>query len=119
MKKLVFVLLVLAASGYAANSYAQEDKEDSKIKETTKEVASDVKEGVKEGADEIKEAGKEVGNKTAEVSVKAVSEIKDKKLKNKVGPDNQTVYEDRYGNYYWVNDKGRKIYLTEARLKSK
>ena len=118
MKKLVF-LFVLASVGCTVNSYAQEEKNDSKVKETTKEVASDVKEGVKESAHEVKEVGKDVGNKTAEVSVKAVSEIKDKKLKNKVGPDGQTVYEDRYGNYYWVNDKGRKIYLTEARLKSK
>jgi len=119
MKKLVIVALSVLFFGCSASTNAQDSPQDQKKDSKVKETAKDVKEGVKEGAQDVKEAGKEVGNKTAEVAVKGASEIKDKKLKDKVGPDGQTIYIDKYSNYYWVNDKGRKIYVSKSGLKSK
>ncbi len=118
MKNIIILFASVFFMGCSASTNAQNSEtetQDSKVKETAK----DVKDGVVEGAQEVKEAGKDIGNKTAEVAVKGVAKIKDKELKNKVGPDGQAIYEDKYGNYYYVNDKGRKIYLTKARLKDK
>src|SRR5687768_9813601 len=114
MKKLVVITLSMVFFSCSASTNAQDSEQDQKKDSKVKEAAKDVKEGVQEGAGEVKEAGKEVGNKTAEVAVKGASEITDKKLKDKVGPDGQTIYIDKYSNYYWVNDKGRKIYVTKA-----
>jgi len=120
MKKTVFIALFVflfscSASTNAQNAdTAQSQNED---KETT--TLQDVKEDVKEGAQEIKDAGKTVGNKTAEIAVKGAAKLTDKQLKNKTGPDGQTIYEDKYKNYYYVNDKGRKIYLKHNALKDK
>lgn len=74
--------------------------------------AQDVKQDIKKGA-------KKVGNKTAEVSSKAKSKVVDKTYADKVGPDGQTIYIDKHSKYYWVNEKGNKIYVKKIQLKDK
>lgn len=60
-----------------------------------------------------------VGNKTAQIAVKATSGIKDKKYASKVGPNGETVYINKNSNYYYVNGKGKKVYVSKAMLKDK
>lgn len=59
------------------------------------------------------------GNKTAEIAAKGAAGIKDKKFDTKVGPQGQTVYIDKKDHYYYVNGRGKKIYVSKARLKDK
>lgn len=68
---------------------------------------------------EIKEAAKEVGNKAAEVASKGVATVVDQVYKDKVGPDGQTVYIDNRSRYYYINDKGGKVFLRQDQLKDK
>lgn len=70
-------------------------------------------------AQEVKKAAKKVGNKTAEVASKGKAKITDEKHKDKVGLDGQTIYIDNHSKYYWVDDKGKRHYVTEAELKDK
>ena len=70
-------------------------------------------------AEPLKKALKKVGNKTAEVASKSKAAVTDEKHKDKVGPAGQTIYIDNHSKYYWVDDKGRRHYVTEAELKNK
>ncbi len=59
-----------------------------------------------------------VGNKTAQVAVKGTAVVSDKKYDGKVSANGQTVYINKYAHYYWVNARGKKIYITKASLKN-
>lgn len=100
MKKII--MLTLCAGLFAVSANAQE-----------------VKEGVKKGASEVKEVGKDVGHKTAEVSSKGYHSVKDEKYNDKVGPEGQTIYISGKDRYYYIDDKGRKVYVSKTELKDK
>ncbi len=68
---------------------------------------------------EVKKDVKAVGNKTAELSSKAAAKITDKTYADKVGPKGQTIYIDKHSRYYWINDKGHKMYVKKWQLKNK
>lgn len=60
-----------------------------------------------------------IGNKTAEVAVKGASAVADKVYESKVGPKGQTIYIDKNSRYYWVDARGKKIYISKTKLKNK
>jgi len=60
-----------------------------------------------------------VGNKTAKTAVKVQSSIKDKKYDSKVGPDGQTIYINGKSEYYYVDAKGKKVFVKASDLKDK
>ena len=99
MKKLVSILSVCLILGLSTNVNAQSK--------------------VKEAGHEIKKGAKKVGHETAEVASKGKSKITDQTYKDKVGPDNQTIYIDRHNRYYWVDEKGHRHYVTKEELKDK
>ncbi|HEY3404963.1 MAG TPA: hypothetical protein VGK59_16355 [Ohtaekwangia sp.] len=55
----------------------------------------------------------------AKQSSKAMAEVTDKKHDKKVGPDGQTIYIESTPKYYYINEKGDKVYVSESRLKDK
>jgi hypothetical protein len=59
------------------------------------------------------------GNKTAQVAVSGASAIKDKKYDSKVGPAGQTIYINKNDHYYYVNGRGKKVYVAKAKLRDK
>ncbi|MEO6316729.1 MAG: hypothetical protein ABIU63_10275 [Chitinophagaceae bacterium] len=67
----------------------------------------------------VGETVNKVGNKTAKVAVKTTSGIIDKKYEGKAGPDGETVYINKKSKYYYVDAKGKKIFITKAELKNK
>jgi hypothetical protein len=74
------------------------------------------------GAQVKEDVGKtatKVGNKTEEVASKTKSAIVDNKYKGKVGPNGQTIYIDHDSKYYYVNKKGRKVYVAKSKLRDK
>lgn len=58
-----------------------------------------------------------VGNKTAEVSVKAASAVVDKKYDGKVGPQGQAIYINKDSRYYYVNKRGKKVFVSKMKLR--
>lgn len=60
-----------------------------------------------------------IGNKTAQVAVKGASAITDRKYEGKVGPDGQTIYINKHSHYYYVDGRGKKVYISKAKLKDK
>lgn len=66
-----------------------------------------------------KKVGKKVGNKTAEVASKGASKVVDKTYKDKEGPNGETIFIDKHSKYYYVDGKGKHIYVAESDLKDK
>lgn len=79
----------------------------------------EVKDDVKQAGKEVKKGAKKVGRKTAEVASKGKSKITDEVHKDKVGPNNETIYIDNHSQYYWVDKRGHRHYVQEAELKAK
>jgi hypothetical protein len=74
---------------------------------------------VKKTGKAIGNTASKVGNKTAEIASKGASAVADQKYDKKVGPRGQTIYIDKNSAYYYVNKKGRHVYVREADLKAK
>jgi len=68
---------------------------------------------------DIDTAATKLGNKTAEVASRGKSAVVDIKYKNKVGPGGETIYIDHSSKYYYIDSKGKKVYVPRTRLKDK
>ena len=69
--------------------------------------------------DKTQEATKKAADKTAEKAVKGVSEVKDKTYKGKMAPDGSNVYIDNRKRTYYVDKKGKKIFLKPSQIKDR
>jgi hypothetical protein len=107
MKKLSGILYFALFLGLSSVVQAQETDE------------SSVKQEVKKGGKKVKKGAKKAGNKTAEIASKGKAQVTDQVYKDKVGPNGETIYMDNHSRYYWVDDRGKRHYVTEAELKNK
>lgn len=129
MKNVIRITLFAAALFIAANVSAQDsigDKIDRKanktgnaIKRTAKKVGDGTERTAKKVGNGTEKTAKKVGNKTAEVASEGASKVSDKTFAGKVAPGGETVYIDKNSKYYYVNSKGRHVYVTKAQLKDK
>ncbi len=62
---------------------------------------------------------KKIGNKTAEIASKGKSDLVDVIYKDKVGAQGQTIYIDHSSKYYYVDKKGKKVYVAKSTLMNK
>ena len=69
--------------------------------------------------EDVSKAATKAGNKTEQTASKTKAAIVDNKYKDKVGPHGETIYIDHDSKYYYVNKKGRKVYVAKAKLKDK
>lgn len=60
-----------------------------------------------------------VGHKTAEVAVKGTSKIGDKVYKGKMAPDGTDVYINSKNRKYYVNKRGKKVYLKASQIRER
>jgi hypothetical protein len=97
MKKIL--LTVLGVVAVSVMAMAQQDDKS-------------VKESIKDGA-------KAVGHETAEKASTLKAKVVDKTYEGKEGPKGQTIYIDENSKYYWIDEKGHKVYISEARLQDK
>jgi hypothetical protein len=103
-------ITAIALLGLSAPSFAQS---------TVKKAENGVEHGAKKAWHGTKKGAKAVGHKTAEVTKKGVARVTDKKSDQWIGPEGQTIYIDDLGKYYWINGKGKKIYVSESALKAR
>ena len=69
---------------------------------------------------QVDTAAKKAGNKTAELASKGKSAVVDEVYKDKVGPVGQSpIYIDHSSKYYYVDKKGKKVYVSKSSLKDK
>ncbi|WP_199121286.1 hypothetical protein [Pedobacter sp. ASV28] len=69
--------------------------------------------------EKIEKTAKKVGNKTAEVAVKGSSKVADKVWEGKMAPDGTDVYINNKNQKYYVNKKGKKVYLKNSQIKNR
>ena len=63
---------------------------------------------------------KKAENKTAELASKGKSAVVDEVYKDKCGPAGQSpIYIDHNSKYYYVDKKGKKVYVAKSSLKDK
>jgi hypothetical protein len=122
-----------------ADSYKDEKHEvkqeareaEREIKEESRELRDEVKEESREAREEARETEREIdadievendedlADRIEEGAKDATAAITDRKLKNKVGPGNETAYVDQNGKYYYINNAGEKVSITKLQLKDK
>lgn len=103
MKKL-FGIALIALLGLSAPAFAQDSKVEKGAKKTWK--------GTKKGA-------KKAGHKTAELASKGKAGVTDKKSDVWIGPEGQTIYRTGDNRYYWVNGRGKRIWVSEKALRAR
>ncbi|WP_374951503.1 hypothetical protein [Mucilaginibacter sp.] len=110
--KRIFRSALFAASLFAASaSYAQTHKDST--------LGGKISHGAKKGWKATKKTATKVGNGTAEIASKGAAAVADKKFDGKVAPNGETVYIDKNSAYYYVNSKGRHVYVKKAALVDK
>ena len=87
--------------------------------QTVEKTGNSVKKGVKKGWEGTKKGAKKVGNETAEIATKTKAKVTDNKSSEWEGPEGQTIYIDDGKKYYWINEKGGRIFVTKDQLKPK
>jgi hypothetical protein len=113
--------------GLKGTSDAYRDK-DSKVENQMEETGHDINRETNEAKDDInretKETGDEIdrdadnaGDEISEAAGNVGAEIKDKPYVDKVGPNGQRIYMDRHSKYYYINEKGEKVYITKLEMK--
>ncbi len=101
MKKSIVFAALLFATAMSVNA---QDKDSTKLEKAGKSVDKAATKGA---------------NKTAELASKGKSAVVDQVYKDKTGPDGQTVYIDHSSKYYYVDSKGKKVYLKKSELIAK
>lgn len=109
MKKF-FGIALIALLGFSAPAMAQ-----SKVEK----AGHGIKKGAKEAWHGTKKGARAAGNKTAEVASKGKARVTDKRSDVWIGPQGQTIYTNDAGKYYWINGRGKRIYVSERALKAR
>lgn len=115
MKKFMATAIVLAFLGISAPLFAQDDT----TKSTVEKAGKSVKKGAKKAWKGTKNVAKKVGNETAETATKAKAEVTDKEAEGWQGPNGEKIYVDDGNKYYWISEKGKRMWISEDKLKKK
>ena len=67
----------------------------------------------------IGKTAKSVGHETSEIAAKGAATVTDKKYEGKVGPQGQTIYINKHSHYFYISEKGHRIYLKKSQLMDK
>jgi hypothetical protein len=117
MKKFFGIAVLAAFIGVASPSNAQDTTE--KKEGIIKKAGHGIKKGSKKAWKSTKKGAKVVGNETAELATKGKGEITDKTSDEWVGSNGQKIYVDDGNKYYWVSEKGKRMFVTEKEMKRK
>jgi hypothetical protein len=101
MKKLTGILICTMVFCFSAQGFTPQKKDSSTLRR------------------DIREAADTISNKTKKVTKKGVAKIIDKTYADKVGPQGQTIYINKHDQYYYIDNKGKKVFVTKDQLKDK
>ena len=84
-----------------------------------KKVGDETATTAKKVGDKTATTAKTVGDKTASTAVKGASAVTDKVYKGKEGPQGQDLYIDKNDRKYYVNGKGKKVFVKSSQIRDK
>jgi len=67
----------------------------------------------------VKKGTTKAAHATAKAAVKAESAVADRVYAGKQGPNGETIYINKNDRCYYVNSKGRKVYILKSHLRNK
>jgi hypothetical protein len=105
-------------SGQPAGEDSYRDEKQA-MEEDAEETREDIKREANEADEDIDRKTQSAGDKVSEGVNDAAAAIKDEKLNHKVGPGGETVYLNDEGKYYYINNEGDQVFITELQLKDK
>lgn len=89
------------------------------IEREAEEAEQDIEEGAERTESDIERAAEKTGDAISETAGKAAAEIDDPRHETKVGPDGQVIYIADDSRCYYVNEKGKRVYVSVSQLKDK
>lgn len=110
MKKMILLVAGLLCFSLSPEANAQDND-----RNTTQEV----KQGVKKGAKSVKKGVKKGAHEVAEQASEAKSDITRTELDGKMGPNGEDIFIEKDGRYYYIDDKGHKVFITSSDLKDR
>ena len=100
----------------------EEDKVKDEASETEKEIRqeeNDVKDNADRTESNLDKKVDKAGNQVSEVAAKVMANIKDQVHEDKVGPNGQTIFIDNHAKYYYIDNAGNQVFVTELQLTPK
>jgi hypothetical protein len=85
----------------------------------TNATTADTDKKVENTESDIEQAAEKTGDAVSEAAAKTAAEIDDRRHDTKVGPDGQAIYISDDDRYYYIDDEGKKVFVTEVQLKDK
>jgi len=64
----------------------------------------------------IDKTATKVGHKTAQIAATGAAAVTDKKYDGKRGPHGEAIYINKHSHYFYVNKKGKRVYLKKSQL---
>ncbi|WP_423149549.1 hypothetical protein [Rubrolithibacter danxiaensis] len=119
MKKVIFLGMAVFLMSFWSLSYGQDRSDSLQNNNDTSSIGQDLKRAGKSTGQAIKKAAKEVGQETSEAAAKGFAEVTDNVYKGKQGPNGERIYIDKYDHTYFINQKGKKVYISKEKLKDK
>ena len=110
MKKVLVTGMIISLAVFCSMSVKAQDS-------TT--AGQDIKNAAKKTGKAVEKAATKVGEKTAEIASKGKATLVDQVYKGKQGPGGQTIYINNESEYYWIDKKGHKNFVTTNDLKDK
>ena len=107
----------LEETGEDVEREAEETEAD--LERNADEAEEDIEEGAERTESDLEHAAEETGDAISETAGKAAAEIDDRRHDTKVGPDGQTIYISDDSRYYYVDEKGKRVYVSEWQLMDK
>lgn len=108
-----------SSEAYRDKARREADETGDEIRRESTEAKEDIERQADETGKDVERAADKSGNRVSEAAGNVAADIDDPKLENKVGPDGQTVYQSDDSRYYYVNKKGKRVYVSWSRLKDK
>jgi hypothetical protein len=103
-----------------SDSYNKDvDKAADKVEKDAEKAGDKVEHKAEHAKNDVERAAEKTGDAVSETASKAAAEIDDKRLDGKVGPDGQVIYVGDDSRYYYINNEGNKVFITEVELKDK
>jgi hypothetical protein len=78
-----------------------------------------LKTGAEKAGKNVKKGAKDAAHEVDKTATNGAAHVKDRVYEDKVGPQGQTVYIDKHSKYYWIDEKGNKVYGDVSHLKDK
>jgi hypothetical protein len=100
-----------------SDAYRNDDNKVDSASHRMRDEGREAKENAREAEKGLKKDADKTGDEISETAGKVGAEIKDKPYVDKVGPHGERIYMDRHSKYYYINETGKKVYITKLEMK--